>query len=36
MYVLFKRIRNLNILMNLLLYLFDHFVLHIALCGCEL
>ena len=36
MQVLFKRIRNLNIPIDLQLCLFDHVNLPIALCGCEI
>ena len=36
MHVLFKRIRNLDIPIDLQLYLFDHFILPIALYGCEI
>ena len=36
MYVLFKRIRNLNIPIELLLYLFDRVILPVALYGCEI
>ena len=37
MLVLFKRIRNLNIIpIDLQLYLFDHVILPIALYGCEI
>ena len=35
-HVFFKRIRNLNILIDLQLYLFDHDILPIALYGCEI
>ena len=36
MHVLFKRIRNLDIPIDLQLYLFDHVILPIALYGCEI
>ena len=36
MHVLFKRIRNLDIPIDLKLYLFDHVILPIALYGCEI
>ena len=36
MHVLLKRIRNLNIPIDLQLYLFDHMILPIALYGCEI
>ena len=36
MHVLCKRIRNLNIPIDLQLYLFDHVILPIALYGCEI
>ena len=36
MQVLIKRIRNLNIPIDLQLYLFDHGILPIALYGCEI
>ena len=36
MYVLFKRIRYLDIPIDLQLYLFDHIILPIALYGCEI
>ena len=36
MRVLFKRIRNLDIPIDLQLYLFDHVILPIALYGCEI
>ena len=36
MHVLFKRIRNLNIPIDIQLYLFDHVILPIALYGCEI
>ena len=36
MYVLFKRIRNLYIPIDLQLYLFDHVILLIALYGCKI
>ena len=34
--VLFKQIRNLDIPIDLQLYLFDHVILPIALYGCEI
>ena len=36
MHVLFKRIRNLDIPIDLQLYLFDHVILPIELYGCEI
>ena len=36
MHVLFKRIRNLNIPIDLQLHLFNHVILPIALYGCEI
>ena len=36
MHVLFKRIRKLDIPIDLQLYLFDHVILPIALYGCEI
>ena len=36
MHVLFKRIRNLDIPIDLQLYLFDHVILPIALYGYEI
>ena len=36
MHVLFKRIRNLDIPIDLQLYLFDHVMLPKALYGCEI
>ena len=36
MHELFKRIRNLDIPIDLQLYLFDHIILPIALFGCEI
>ena len=36
MHVLFKRIRNLDIPIDLQLYLFDHAILSIAIYGCEI
>ena len=36
MHILFKRIRNLNIPIDLQLHLFDHVILSIALYGCEI
>ena len=36
MQVLFKRIRNLDIPIDLQLYLFDNVILPIALYGCEI
>ena len=36
MHVLFKRIRNIDIPIDLQLYLFDHVSLPIALYGCEI
>ena len=36
MHVLFKRVRNLDIPIDLQLYLFDHAILSIALYGCEI
>ena len=36
MHVPFKRIRNLDSPIDLQLYLFDHVILPIALCGCEI
>ena len=36
MYVLLKRIRNLNIPIDLQLYLFDHVIVPVALYGCEI
>ena len=36
MHVLFKRIRNLDIPIDLHVYLFDHVILPIALYGCEI
>ena len=36
MHVLFKRIRNLDIQIDLQLYLFHHVILPIALYGCEI
>ena len=36
MHELFKRIRNLDIPIDLQLYLFDHIILPIALYGCEI
>ena len=36
MHVLYKRIRNLNIPVDLQLYLFDHVILPIAFYGCEI
>ena len=36
MYVIFKRIRNLNIPIDLQLYLFDHVILPIVLYSCEI
>ena len=36
MHVLFKRIRTLNIPIDLQLYLFDHVILLVALYGCEI
>ena len=36
MHVLFKRIRNLDIPIDLQLYLFYHVILPIALYGCEI
>ena len=36
MHVLFKRIRNLDMPIDLQLYLFDHVILPIALYGCEI
>ncbi|MCG8113215.1 MAG: reverse transcriptase domain-containing protein [Candidatus Thiodiazotropha taylori] len=36
MHVLYKRIRNLNIPLDLQLHLFDHTILPIALYGCEI
>ena len=36
MHVIFKRIRNLDIPVDLQLYLFDHVILPIALFGCEI
>ena len=36
MNVLFKRIRNLNIPIDLQLYLFDQVIIPIALYGCEI
>ena len=35
-HVLFKRIRNLNIPIDLQLHLFDHVILPFALYGCEI
>ena len=36
MHVLFKRIRNLNISIDLQLHLLDYVILPIALYGCEI
>ena len=36
MHVFLKRIRNLDIPIDLHLYLFDHVILPIALYGCEI
>ena len=36
MHVFFKRIRNLDIPIDLQLYIFDHVILPIALYGCEI
>ena len=36
MHILFKRIRNLNLPIDLQLHLFDHVILSIALYGCEI
>ena len=36
MHVLLKRIRNLNLPIDLQLYLFDHVIFSIALYGCEI
>ena len=36
MHLLYKRIRNLNLPLDLQLHLFDHTILPIALFGCEL
>ena len=36
MHVLFKRIRNLDIPIDLQLYLFDHVILPITLYGCDI
>ena len=36
MYVLFKRIRNIDFLIDFQLYLFDHVILPIALYGCDI
>ena len=36
MHVLFKRIRNLDIPIDLQLYLFDQVIIPIALYGCEI
>ena len=36
MHVLFKQIRNLDIPIDLQLYLFDNIILHIALYCCEI
>ena len=36
MHVLFTRIRNLDSPIDLQLYLFDHVILLIAFCGCEI
>ena len=36
MHVLYQRIRNLNIPIDLQLYLFDHVILQVELYGCEI
>ena len=36
MHVLFKRIRNINVPIDLQLYLFDHVILPVAFYGCEI
>ena len=36
MHILFERVRNFNIPIDLQLYLFDHVILPIALYGCEI